>query len=196
MSEKTFKMVIAAAAASGLLIAAPVFADPATAPGFGMGPGMKGGVQECDMGPGMMGGHGRAMGPGMMGGSAYGRGMGPGMMGGDGYGQGHGHGHGMGPGMMGHGGAPGLELSEEQRARAGKIHDASRKKMWATMGGMLDASSKLRELLSASTRDRAAVSAAYKQVGELRQQMFEISLDTQEEFERILTADQRKLLRR
>ena len=64
------------------------------------------------------------------------------------------------------------------------------------MGGMLDASSKLRELLSASTRDRAAVSAAYKQVGELRQQMFEISLDTQEEFERILTADQRKLLRR
>ena len=192
MSEKTFKMVIAAAAASGLLITAPVFADPASGPGFGMGPGMMGGVQECDMGPGMMGAHRRAMGPGMMGGSAYGYGMGPGMMGGYGYG----HGHGMGPGMMGYGGAPGLELSEEQRAKAGKIHDAGRKKMWATMGGMLDASSKLRELLSASTRDRAAVSAAYKQVGELRQQMFEISLDTQEEFERILTADQRKLLRR
>ena len=93
-------------------------------------------------------------------------------------------------------GAPGLNLTDEQRAKAGKIRDASRKKMWGSMGGMLDASSKLRELLSASTRDRAAISAAYKQVAEVRQQMFEVGLDTQEEFERILTGDQRKQLRR
>ena len=172
-----------------------------------MGPGMMGGSeQECDMGPRMMGGHGHGKGPGMMGGmmggSGYGPGMGAGMLGGGGYGMGsgmmggYGGGYGMGPGMMGYAGAPGLNLTDEQRAKAGKIHDASRKKMWGIMGGMLDASSKLRELFSASTRDRAAISAGYKQVAELRQQMFEVGLDTQEEFERILTADQRKQLRR
>ena len=64
------------------------------------------------------------------------------------------------------------------------------------MGGMPDASSKLRELLSASTRERAAISAAYKQVAEVRQQMFEVGLDAQEEFERIRTGDQRQQLRR
>ena len=193
MSKMTFKMAMVAAATSGLLIAAPVFADAATGPGFALGPGMMGGgEQECDMGPGLSGGHGHGhgMGSGMMGGSGPGYGMGPGMMGG--YGQGYG----MSPGMMGFGGAPGLNLSDEQRANAGKIRDASRKRMWTSMGGMLDASSKLRELLSAATRDRAAISAAYKQVGELRQQMFEIGLDAREEFERLLSADQRKQLRR
>ena len=69
MSKKTFdlrKMTVATAAAAGLLIGAPAFADPA--PGPGMGPGMMGsGEQECDMGPGMMGGYGQGhgMGPGM-----------------------------------------------------------------------------------------------------------------------------------
>lgn len=167
--------------------------------GYGMGPGMMRGM----MGPGMMGG---MMGPGMMGGmmggSGYGPGMGPGMLGGGGYGMdsgmmgGYGGGYGMGPGMMGSASAPGLNLTDEQRAKASKIHDASRKKMWGSMGGMLDASSKLRELLSASTRDRAAISAAYKQVAELRQQMFEVGLDAKDEFERILSGDQRQQLRR
>ncbi len=189
MSKKTFnlrKMVIAAAATAGLLIAAPVFAASETGPGSGMGPGMMGGSeQECDMGPGMMGGHGRGKGPGTMGGYGHGYGMGPGMMGGM-----------MGPGMMGYAGPPGLNLTSEQRAQASKIDDASRKKTWGIMGGMLDASSKLRELLSASTRDRAAISAAYKQVAELRQQMFELGLDAKDEFERILSGDQREQLRR
>ena len=194
MSNKTFnvrKMVIAAAATAGLLIAAPVFAHPETGSGFSMGPGMMGGSeQECDMGPGMAGGygHGYGMGPGMMRGYGRGYGMGPGMMGGYGYG--------MGPGMMGYAGAPGLNLTSEQQAKANKIHDASRKKMWGIMGGMLDASSKLRELLSASARDRVAISAAYKQLAESRQKMFELGLDAQEEFERILTGDQRKQLGR
>ncbi|MBK5103358.1 MAG: periplasmic heavy metal sensor [Burkholderiales bacterium] len=140
----------------------------------------------------MMGGYGQGhgMGPGMMGGYGQGHGMGPGMMGG--YGQGYG----MGPGMMGYGGAPGLSLSDEQRTKAMKIQDGTRKKMWESMGAMFDASGKLRELLSDSTRDRAAISAAYKQVAELRQKMFEAGVDAQEEFERILTADQQKLLRR
>lgn len=208
MSNRAFnlrKTVIAAVAATGVLVAAPVFAAAEAGPG--MGPAMMGGgEQECDMGPGMTGGPGRehGIGPGMMGGYGQGHGMGPGMMGGYGQGYGtspgmmggYGHGYGTGPGMMGYGGAPGSNLSDEQRAKAGKIHDASRKKMWESMGGMLDASSNLRQLLSASARDRAAVSAAYKQVAELRQKMFELGLDAQEEFERILTADQRKQLRR
>ena len=178
MSTKTFnlrKMAIVAAATTGFLVAAPVFAHAEIVPGFGMGPGMMGGSeQDCDMGPGMMGGQG------------YGHGMGSGMMGG----------YGMGPGMMGFAGAPGLNLTSEQRAKASKIHDASRKKMWGIMGGMLDASSKLRELLSASVRNRTAISTAYKQVAELRQQMFEIGLDAKEEFERMLTGDQREQMRR
>jgi len=193
MSKQNFKMAIAAAAAAGLLIATPVFADPATGPRPGMGPGMMGGTgpgygrvsgmtaggeQECDKGPGMAGGYGQ------------GYGHGPGMMGG------YGHGYGVGPGMMGYGGAPGLSLSDEQRAKAIKIHDATRKKMWESMGSMFDASSTLRELLSASTRDRAAISAAYKQVAALRQKMFELGLDAQEEFAQILSADQRKHMQR
>lgn len=64
--------------------------------------------------------------------------------------------------MMGYDAAPGLDLSDEQRAKARKIHDASRKKMWGAMGDMLDASSNLRELLSEPARDRASISAAYK----------------------------------
>jgi len=133
-------------------------------------------------------GRGQGMGPGMMGAQGQGYGVDSGMMGG--------YGHGMGPGMMGYAGAPGLNLTNEQRAKAGKIHDASRKRVWEVMGGMLDASSKLRELLSASKRDRAAIGAAYKQVAELRQQMFEVGLDAQDEFERILSGDQREQLRR
>jgi len=161
--------------------------------GYGMGLGMMGGYgQGYGMGPGMMGGYGQGygMGPGMMGGYGLGYGMGPGMMGG--YGQGYG----MGPGMMGYGGAAGLSLSDEQRTKAIKIQDGTRKKMWENMGAMFDASSKLRELLSESTRDRAAIGAAYKKISELRQKMFEAGLDAQEEFERILTPDQRRQLGR
>jgi Spy/CpxP family protein refolding chaperone len=137
MSRTTFKIAIATAAASGLLIVAPAFADPATGPGPHMGQG-----------------------------------------------------------MMGYGGTPGSSLSEEQRTKAIKIQDGTRKKMWESMGAMFDASSKLRDLFSDSTRDRAAISAAYRQVAELRQKMFETDFDAQEEFERILTADQKKQLRR
>jgi Spy/CpxP family protein refolding chaperone len=217
MNKKNFTMAIATAAAAGLLIAAPAFADPATGPRPGMGPGMMGGYgagpgtpgggeEECDMGPGMTGGYGQGYGPGpgMMGGYGHGYGMGPGMMGGYGQGSGmgpgmmggYGQGYGMGPGMMGYGGAPGLTLNEEQRAKAIKIQDGTRKKMWESMGAMFDASSKLRDLLSAPTRDRAAISVAYKQLAELRQKMFEIGLDAQDAFEQILSADQRKQLRR
>jgi Spy/CpxP family protein refolding chaperone len=149
-------------------------------PGHGMGPGARGGYGPgAGMGAGMMGG----MGPGMMGG-----GMGPGMTGG------------MGSGMMG--GGMGfmalryLDLNDQQRAQANRIHDDLRRKNWDLLGRTQDETAKLRDLYSAEKFDRAAVTAAYKRLGELRQARIENSLEAHEKLDAILTPEQRKALRR
>lgn len=130
-------------------------------------------------GPGMMGGYG--MGPGMMGGC----GMGPGMMGG----------YGMGPGMMGGYGGRNLGLTEAQQTKLNKIMDETRKTHWAIMGAMMDQMSKLRDLYEAPKRNEAAVEEAYKQFGQLRQQMFDSAVDAHKRMEAVLTKEQRERLR-
>jgi Spy/CpxP family protein refolding chaperone len=192
---------------AGALAASTAFAQqpqqpgggPGYGPGYGMGPGMMGGY-----GPGRGGGYGPGygMGPGMMGGygpggggGGYGPGygMGPGMMGGGMMGGG------MGPGMMGGGmGALWrLDLSDTQRQQVLKIQDELRRKNWEILGQQQDEQAKLRDAYFASgKRDRAAIVAAYKRIGDLRVQRIENSLDAAEKIEGVLTQQQRDQLKR
>jgi Spy/CpxP family protein refolding chaperone len=149
-------------------------------PGPGMGPGMMGGY-----GPG---GPGYGMGPGMMGGpGGPGYGMGPGMMGGGMMGMGPG----MGPALWS------LDLSGTQRKEVLKVQDELRKKNWEVAGKMQDEMAKLRDAYWGSDkRDRQAISAAYKRIGELRQQRIENSLDAADKIEKVLTAEQREQMKR
>jgi Spy/CpxP family protein refolding chaperone len=139
----------------------------------------------------MMGG---GMGTGMMGGGTMGGGgMGPGMMGGGMMGGG-----GM---MMGPGGGIGvlaqLDLNDSQRNQVFKIQDELRRKNWDLLGKQQDEQAKLRDAyLASGKRDRAAIVAAYKHIGELRVQRIENSLDAAEKIEGVLTQQQRDQLKR
>jgi Spy/CpxP family protein refolding chaperone len=124
------------------------------------------------------------MGPGMMGG---GMGTGPGTMGG-----------GM---MMGQRGGMGalwqLDLTDVQRQQVLKIQDDLRRKNWDLLGKQEDEHAKLREAyLASGKRDRAAIVAAYKRIGELRVQRIENSLDAADKIEGVLTPQQRDQLKR
>jgi len=146
-----------------------VAGDVDDAPPYGRGYGW--------MGQGMMDGHGY----GMMGG----QGMGPGMMGG--YGGGHGMmgGYGMGPYAM-------LDLSDDQRSKINKIHDAERKQHWAIMGKMMDVENKQRDLLAQSEPDPKKVGAAYAEMAKLRQQMLESHVQANNDMQKLLTKEQRE----
>lgn len=170
---------------------------PGTPPpaGYRMGPGMMG--YGPGYGPG--GGYGYRMGPGMMGGYGPGYGMGPGMMGG--YGPGFGMGFGMmgGHGMMG----PGigralwaLDLDDAQRKQVLAIQDDLRRKQWELAGKAQEEMAKLRDAWLAPRRDRAAILAGYKRLGDLRQQSLEQSLDAADRLDKVLTEQQREQLRR
>jgi len=146
------------------------------------------------MGPGMMGGFGYGpgygMGPGMMGGYRPGYGMGPGMM------WGYGQGYGMGPGMMWGYGANALDLSDEQRDKIAKIQDDTANKQWELMEKMQDERLKLREFYASGKRDDAAVNKSFKQLSELRRQMFDNGRNARKEMDAVLTKEQRDRLRR
>ena len=165
-----FASTIVAAALALSLSGAALAQQPK---GPGPGPGM---------GPGMMGGYGAGQG--------YGPGYGPGMMGGYGAGM-------MGGAMMGLGRAMwSLDLNDNQRKEILGVEDELRKKNWDLTGKMQDEMAKLRSayLASSGSPDRAAVSAAYKRLGELRQQRVENSLDAAERIEKALTPEQRAQL--
>jgi Spy/CpxP family protein refolding chaperone len=201
MFIRSFAPAIVAAA---LALSPVAFAQQPAKPGPGPG-----------MGPGMMGGPG--YGPGGQGGYGPGYGMGPGMMGGYGPGGpgGYGPGSGMGPGMMGGGMMGGgmmgggmmgsgmsrafwsLNLNDTQRKEVLKVQDELRKKNWELAGKAQDEMAKLRDAYWGSDkRDRAAISAAYKRLGELRQQRIENSLDAADRIEKVLTPEQREQLKR
>lgn len=185
-------LALALAGTAPLLLAAdqptpPCQGGPGTPGCYGGGPGMMGGG-GYGMGSGMMGGYGGygayGMGPGMMGGGGYG--MGPGMMGG----------YGMGPGMMmGPYWGTGLDLTPEQQAKVNKIQDETRKAHWALMGEMMNQQARLRDLNLAPKRDNAAIDAAYKEFGKLRQQMYDSSVAAQKRMEAVLTKEQQEKLR-
>lgn len=195
MKKRTIAAVLAAAAVA---VTIPLtFAQTG-----GYGPGMMGGYGGYGGyhgdGPGMMGGYGGyggyGMGPGMMYGYG-GYGMGPGMMGGyGGYGA-----YGMGPGMMyGYGGniAGALDLSNDQQEKIAKIQETFSAKQWALMGQMREQQFKFRELLASGKADDATVGKAFKQIEDLRQQMWASGAAARKAMDAVLTKEQRDQLRR
>ena len=131
------------------------------------------------------------MGPGMMGGYGSGYGMGPGMMGG------YGSGYGMGPGMMGgYASRADLNLTAEQRSKIAKIQNDVRRKHWDLMGKMQDEQAQMNEQYYSDQRDDAPLSKSYRNMSELRQQMFDLSLSARRQIDAVLTQEQRDKLKR
>ena len=137
----------------------------------GYGPGVGGGY-----GPGMMGG---GYGHGMMGG-----GYGPGMMGG-----------GYGPGMMGGGPLSALDLKDDQRDKIFAIQEEARSKNFGTMTQIRAEQYKLTKLYNAEKADPKAIGDEQKKVDELRRQIIQSHVDTRNQVEAVLTAEQKKQLR-
>lgn len=175
------KTLIAAALAGAAALGTSALAH-GYGPGWGMGPGMMGGM----MGPGMMGGYGAGQG-----GYDPGYGMGPGMMGG------YGPGYGMDPGMMGgYGQRAGINLTDEQRDKINKIQEDTGRKQWDLMTKMHEEQDHFNELYYSDKHDDAALSKTHKNMSELRQQMFDNSLAAQKQVDGVLTKEQRAQSRR
>ena len=170
------KLTIAAAIAA---IAVTVTLPATYAQTGGYGPGMMGGYGGNGMGPGMMYGD-HPMVPGMHG--YGGNGPGPGMMGG--YG-----GYRAGPGMMqdyGANAAGAPELTDDQREKLTKIHEALATRHWELMGKLQEQQFKLRELMTSQSADDAAVGKAYRNIETLRRQMGSARADAQKEINALL----------
>ena len=140
------------------------------------------------------GGYGYGMGPGMMGGgygAGYGAGygMGPGMMGG-----GYGAGYGMGSGLAGYGSRADLKLTAEQRGKIAKIENDVRRKHWELMGKIQDEQSQMSERDLSDPSSDAALSKGYRNISELRHQMFDLSLSARRQIDSVLTKEQREKL--
>lgn len=84
-----------------------------------------------------------------------------------------------------------LALSEEQQSKINKISDELKHNNWATQGLINDETAKLRDLYEADKRDPAAIGKEYQKVFDLKRQMIETYLDTQNRIEEILTPEQR-----
>ncbi len=117
-----------------------------------------------------------------------------------------GHMHGMGHmgmseyGMGGHhmggmGRVEMLDLTKEQRTSIHRLQDQLRKANWDAMGKMMDESSKLRELFAVDKPDAKKIGAVYGNIFDLRRQMIENKIDTQNRVDAVLTAEQREQLK-
>lgn len=127
---------------------------------------------HCDEhGSGMMGGYGR----GMMGNHEGG------MMGGDGSGM-------MESPRMNM--VRSLDLSDEQRSKINKLSDQLHHNNWAAQGYIMDESGKLRDLYEADKRDPSTIGNVYQKIFDLKRQMIEAMIDTQNHVEELLTPEQ------
>jgi len=129
------------------------------------------------------GGHAQGQGPGMMGSGMMGGGMMGGAQGGMMGGQ--------GPGAM----LTALNLSDEQREKVLAIHEAQRKKNWATMGEVRSEQFKLRGLYGTEKLDADKIVEQQKKVDELRRQMLKSRVEAHNQVAAVLTPEQRKQLR-
>lgn len=120
----------------------------------------------------------------LMGGHGHGRGMHRAMTYGDHMPAG-GHQHGIGPVWT-------LDLTDEQRAEIGKIHDSLRKQHWELRGKLQEQYSKLENLNAATTVDKAAIDAVYDEIFKLRRQLVQTSTDARAETAKLLSDEQRK----
>ena len=161
------------------LTACPAIAQPSGEwGGYGMGP----------FGPNF------GMDRGIMGGYGPGYGMDMGIM------RGSGPGYGMERGPMGpmgrYGLAPGLDLSAEQRGSISRIQEDTRRKHWELMGRIQSEQARMNEQFGAEDRDDAAISKTYRNISDLRHQMFDLTLAAQKQMDAVLTKEQRDKQRR
>jgi Spy/CpxP family protein refolding chaperone len=84
-----------------------------------------------------------------------------------------------------------LNLSEEQQSKINKLSDELRHNNWATQGMMNDETARLRDLYEADNRDPAAIGKEYQKIFDLKRQMIETYLTTQNRIEEVLTPEQR-----
>lgn len=153
-----------------------------------------------------------AHGPGYRQGQGHGPDMGPGMMGGYGGGPGHGPGHGMGPGegmgpgmMQGRGAgamrgrwermAHALGLSEDQRAKLGRIMEDTRRKNWDVLGQIQSERFKLREMVRGDTVDPNAAVEQKRKIDDLKRQVMHSRLEARNQVLALLTPEQRQKAR-
>ncbi len=131
------------------------------------------------------------------GGNWHGGRNGGGMMGGR-------HGGWMGRGgMMGEGGMFGalqlgpiwrLDLSDAQRTDLRKVTGDFRRANWSTIGNLIDARAKLRDLERAAQPDAKQVGAAYAEVSKLQQTLLEAGVQARGQALAVLTPAQRQQL--
>ena len=88
-----------------------------------------------------------------------------------------------------------LDLSEEQRSKINKLSDDLQHKNWAAMGLIMDESAKLRNLYEADKRDPKAIGNEYQKIFDLKRQIIEAMVDTQNHVEELLTPEQLKQLK-
>lgn len=84
-----------------------------------------------------------------------------------------------------------LDISDEQRSKIKLLADELRHTNWSKQGLINDESAKLSELYQADKRDPAAIGGEYQKIFDLKRQMIETYLDTQNRIEAILTDEQR-----
>jgi Spy/CpxP family protein refolding chaperone len=117
--------------------------------------------------------------------------MGAGMMGGDGAG------YGMGTGMTdGYLSGSDLNLTAAQHDELAKIQDSARQGYWDLKGKMQAEYLQMKEQYYSENRDDAALSKSYRNMSDLRNQMFDMSLSAQKQMYAVLTDDQRNKLKR
>ena len=90
---------------------------------------------------------------------------------------------------------PDLNLTAEQRRRIAKIEASLRHAHWDLMGKIQDQESQMSEQFNLEPRNDAALSKSYRNISDLRNQMFDLSLHTETEIDAVLTEEQRAKLR-
>ena len=107
-----------------------------------------------------------------------------------------GYGYGMGPGMMGggYGSRADLNLTAEQRGKIAKIENDVRRKHWELMGKIQDEQTQMSERDLSDPSSDAALSKGYRNISELRHQMFDLSLSARRQIDSVLTKEQREKL--
>jgi Spy/CpxP family protein refolding chaperone len=83
-----------------------------------------------------------------------------------------------------------LALSKEQQSKISKLTDDLKHNNWATQGVINDETAKLRDMYEADKHDPATIGKEYQKIFDLKRQMIETYLDTQNRIEEILTPEQ------
>lgn len=84
-----------------------------------------------------------------------------------------------------------LKLTAEQRGKIAKIQNDVRRKHLELMGKMQDEQAQMGEQYNSVQRDDAALSKSYRNMSELRHQMFDLSLSARKQNDAVPTRDQR-----